>query len=477
MPTLFELAIDVPAWLAADADTPYAERLRRDRSPTTDAAPEARVRAWWEARRPTDVVLPGARLQRLRRVAVWLLVALGAVTGAGAAGVLFAYDGSEPVNLAQVLGVFVVLQLILALLAVLLLPMRLPVLRDLQDLIADLTPGGLATALLRRLAGGDANAELPLGWHAARLPAAADFARWQAFYLSQCAGLAFNIAAVVTAAAMITFSDLAFAWSTTLDVDAADVQAVTHLLSLPFGWLLPAAVPDLTLIDASQFNRAAGIHALPAAETGRWWPFVLACMITWGVLPRVVLLALARWRLWHATRTLLLQDPRVTALLDRMDTPVLEQRPEGIEPGPQPAAVAGPEAGEQDASRKATVVIWSAATTPGELAAQLRPLGLVPGGIHRAGGDASVEQDAHTVEMVAAARPSRVVIVTRAWEPPMLEMLDFAADLRAAAPDASITFVPLPPPGEALQDSQLATWKQAVARLADARVYVEATAP
>ena len=52
-----------------------------------------------------------------------------------------------------------------------------------------------------------------------------------------------------------------------------------------------------------------------AVELGGWWPFVLMCVLTYGLAPRLVLLAFGSWRLSFATRAMIRQDPEVLALL------------------------------------------------------------------------------------------------------------------------------------------------------------------
>ena len=62
----------------------------------------------------------------------------------------------------------------------------------------------------------------------------------------------------------------------------------------------------------------------------------------------------------------------------------------------------------------------------------------------------------------------------RAYEPPLLEFLDFLGALRARVAGTGIVVVPVPAPGQALRDTDVNTWRHALARRDDPRVYVEA---
>jgi hypothetical protein len=153
--------IDLAAQLERD-ERLAAERLRRrDRElgrelEAAGTEAEGRVAAWLERVRVHGEESPGEQADRMVRVvAVWLAVA-GALVGTGVAGTLYFYDGSHPVNVVRVLGVFVALQLVLLLATLILcLPQSvqrtLPGLALLQDVLSVLSPGRWGGGLRRWL--------------------------------------------------------------------------------------------------------------------------------------------------------------------------------------------------------------------------------------------------------------------------------------------------------------------------------------
>ena len=67
-----------------------------------------------------------------------------------------------------------------------------------------------------------------------------------------------------------------------------------------------------------------------------------------------------------------------------------------------------------------------------------------------------------------------VVIFTRAWEPPLLEFLDYLTALRqGVGADVSIVVAPVPETRTGVTDVEHTTWSRAIARLADPHLYVE----
>src|SRR5690606_31180973 len=429
--------------------------------------------AWWRRLAPRDRPDAGRRLANARRLATFAMLLVGTLGGAAVALAAFRYDGTHPVNVVRLLALLVLPQVVLVTLTLLMMPPRVPGLKLVQDALATLTPGAIAAAIVRRVA--RELQDLPQLSGAGR-PVSRRYAKWQLLAWSQAAAVAFNAAALATAFLLIIFTDLAFGWSTTLAVDASLVARIVDILAWPWREIFPDAVPELSLIEQSRFFRlegATGLDAGASRELGGWWSFTVLAIACYGLVPRIVLLAFASWRLRAATRALLVDDPRVTALLDRMEAPAIETAAaetvtEAREPGPAapstPGALGGPARG----------VIWSRSIT--ETAARRcarERLGLELAQIVSAGDSPDLDADRRAAEQIAnSAGP--LVVFTPAWEPPLLEFLDFVSVLRKhTGPDASIGVMPLGEAADAAGDIERETWARAVGKLADPRVYVE----
>lgn len=480
--SLFHEALDIPAWLEADRDRPFEERLHRDRTiaanlPGSDTL--VRVRSWWltvQRETPPDArdTELATRLSRARGVITFLMLLVGALVGAGTALAVFRYDGSWPVNVVTVFAALVLLQIGLIVLTLLLMLPTVPGLGAVQGLLGSFNPGAFAAALYRRVARhSDRRASL-LVWHEARGPATARFARWQMLAWSQCAAVAFNVAALVGALILIAFTDLAFGWSTTLRLDSGDVFRLTQLVAAPWRELWPAAVPSAELIEHSRFFRLASSPpaAIAASELTGWWPFLLAAIITYGLLPRCCLLLLAAIRLQAATRNLLLEDPRVRALLDRMNTAEVHLGPDmneaaGVFPDVQ--------AGSAPAmSGDAAVIVWSGALPLHDVdrwtVKHLRWRNQAA----LEAGSRTIAADAAVIERVATLQPDAVIIYVRGWESPLLDLRDFIQALRAkVGAQCSLIVVPVGAGGEVASEAQRSTWSRWTARVGDPALYME----
>lgn len=482
---LFAHAMEIPAWLEADRDTAYDDRLHRDRriaATLGNANALSRVRNWWDrvrqeaAFRPIDPEFT-ARIVRGRRLLSASMLVLGIIAGSATAFAVFHYDGTWPVNVVTVLATLVLLQLVLIALTLILMLPRVPGVGALQDLLGSLNPGALAAALYRRIRRVDDSRAAVLVWHEARGPAASRFARWQMLAWSQSAAVAFNVAALLTAIGMIAFTDLAFGWSTTLRLDTQEALQITNALSLPWQQLWPDAVPSPALIEASRFYRLASAPPahISAIELTGWWPFLLAAIVTYGLLPRVLLLIVAALRLHSATQHLLLDDPRVRALLDRMGMAEIQlgsAESEDADRSPSGMAAASP-----SAQAEAIAIVWSnalprdAVRSWSERHLQRRVSNTF------AAGAATLVADQSVIEQVAGQSPVAILIFVRAWEAPLLDLSDFIAALRASiGKDCSLIVVPVAVDLNLSTQSQRETWSRWTARLADPALYLESGA-
>jgi Protein of unknown function (DUF2868) len=475
-------SIAMPAWLEADRERPYEERAQRDRAiaATTGSDPLTRVREWWREVRHTpgfnaDEVEGALRLVRARRLMTLLMIAIGLLAGIAASTAVFHYDGRWPVNVVTVLATLVLLQLILATLTLVLMLPHVPGVALIQSALASFNPGALAAAAYRRLIRrDDTGANLHL---LARGPAASRFMRWQMLAWSQSAAVAFNLAAVATAIVLIAFTDLAFGWSTTLRVDSAEVLQITQTLSTPWLAFWPAAVPDASLIESSRYFRLATAPSsgVPASELTGWWPFLLASIITYGLLPRCCLLFVATWRLRAATRRLLLDDPRVRALLDRMNMPEVKLGSDEAEVSanfPDVQAHAAP-----SLEGEAVAIIWSDAIERESIVAWTKQhLRRQVAGVLEAGAR-TLAADQATVARAATLQPSLVLIFVRAWEAPLLDLQDFIHALRAGiGMQRSLVVVPIGANCTPADAAQRATWSRWIARIGDPALYLESGA-
>jgi hypothetical protein len=212
-----------------------------------------------------------------------------------------------------------------------------------------------------------------------------------------------------------------------------------------------------------------------AAALAGWWPFLLASVLFYGLIPRCLLLAFATLRMRAATRSFLLDDPQVHALLDRMSLARVElgaaEREEDsvLIERPLQARVA------PVASIPATAIVWSSALPETAVETWVSAhLSWRVTEILQAGGAGSLADDQATIDRLAREHPRAVLILVRAWEAPLLDLRDFLAQLRNRVNAAcTMIVVPVGPEGTTATQTQCTTWSKWIAAISDPALYVE----
>ena len=366
---------------------------------------------------------------------LWRRIASGFAIAGGLFGIvtmlgLLVYEGGQRINV-TVLMAFVLLQLLLA----------------------------LATSL-----------QALLGWQPwrpllARLSAQQStrtLRRMQPLLMARAAqlgGLCFAVSALLTLLVALVVQDLAFGWSTTLSTVPERFAGLTSALAWPWQALWPAAVPDLSLVEATRFYRAEdGASDVPPARWGDWWPFVMMLWLCYVVVPRALLLGLAQLHIALRARRELQSHPGWRALQYRMETPTLDTGNDHNDADDLPGELNGFVPVALPAA--AVAVCWGGASArglPADFAGQLDP-------VFYAGGRATLQSDRETLQQVADALAevdhAEVLLLTRGWEPPTGELLDFIEAAREGWPARThLTVLPLAPdPDAPLDRRQLPQW-------------------
>ncbi len=488
--TISEL-VDLEAQLARDRDAPADTLELRDRSLLGSARAGGRqpgelLRAWLAGLREQEpaALFPGRAVSGALRGLEAVLAVAGLVLGWAAAAALLQYGGEHPVNVWDVLLLFVGVQvlLLLLLLAVLVLPLAglgAGFLGPVRAAVAAVYP-----RLAARLGRGARAEEWRVLWHRLRSRRSlyAQVEPWLLLGTTQLFAVAFNVGALLGCLRLVVFSDLAFAWSTTLvELDAGRFHALVSALAWPWSGLWPDAVPTLSLVEATRYSRLEGAYldagngrAADPALVGGWWRFLLAAIATYGLAPRAVLLAAGRWRQARLLARLPLDDAEVARVLRRLSEPHVETRalaPEAAAPAEPGALAPSPNAGP---GRRCAVVLWrDVPPSPALQAAVAHHAGRELGPLLPAGGRDGGE--APTVAALDGA--DQVLVVAEGFEAPDRAALRLVRQLRLAlGPRRRVVVVLVELEADRVgpaPEAEVRMWRDGLARLEDPHVGVE----
>ena len=296
--------------------------------------------------------------------------------------------------------------------------------------------------------------------------------RMQLFVWSQWIGVAFSLGALAAFLGFVVFTDLAFGWSTTLDVEASKIHAFVEILASPWASIWPEASPSLDLVETTRHFRIATndphVHFIDPIRYGAWWPFLVMMLVVYTLIPRLLLLGMSALCLRTEVAAAIFATPGVERLVERIWSPIVETRAPEVE---APLGQSGEgqvgliawedwlERTSRSTNESMLAIAWAESISDEALI-------LLCGGddvrIRDAGGRRSLAEDAEVIR-AAADSPGAVAIFVRAYEPPMLDTLDFLADLRRATGNPRPLVIGLL--GGTTEDAE--TWRRKLFTLGD----------
>ncbi len=451
-------AIDIPAWLEADRQNDWVARVERDReignqSTKTHQSEAQRVQRWWaKVQHDQNQLSTGQKLESLFKRVSWIAVVLGLVMGVVLASSILHYDGSHPINVLVLLTVLVVIPLLLFLLSLL-----IPIFRS-SSFINNVNIGSQAFAFLK-----SKHPVLQEFYSSSRSDQVRDtLLRWKLLLTSQQFGISLSIAALFTLLAKVSFSDLAFGWSTTLNFDSSSLAPWIHALASPWSAWFQDAVPSTQLIEQSRYFRLEDSErALSAQTLTGWWKFIAMCLLVYGIVFRVMAAIFAHLNFSNATQALLMQHSEVNALIDRFNAP---DHVRGT------AAVVGVDDLSAPSMKykyeTADIVIsWNHA----------KPFNteLSHENIIQVSSDEVINKGSELFGNIETKSIKQIHIFSKSWEPPLLEFHDLISVLRNNfGAEVSISVQPVAANNSEPNQVDVEIWRHSLDKLQDAKVYV-----
>ncbi|MEA2079030.1 MAG: DUF2868 domain-containing protein [Pseudomonadota bacterium] len=483
--------IDLNSALKSDRSTDSDEKKQRDRAigqalQQQRSSPDKQVRGWLDQVSIGAWKRDGYHAVQLYHVLCVMLVFTGLATGWGLARAVLYYTGDAPINIVNALGLLVLLQILLLLLWLLsTIPNRIPLFGSLQSALRFLNPGRLVRHLAR-LFPAQSRQSLSLVWDAEYAPALAPATRWLFSFWSQLFSFCFNIGVLLAAFYTISFSDLAFAWSTTLNLDSTTFHHMLSTLSWPWHTLFPHAVPSPELVEISRYYRleegslgdAAAASEL-AAQLGQWWPFLVTAIICYGLIPRLLTLLISWWRFRHHLAHALPRLPGAPELLARMNSPLISTS--ALQPETVAEIEAGAGYGPSESGSyglKCAVIDWSGTgVNPESIAKQLQTVGISSQDFLMAGGTRTTDQDNASIVSLCNLKPEGVAVIVKSWEPPLLEFLDFVHSIREQCNGQQPIIILLWGGRDGVAGRDRETWQLTLRQLKDPDLHIEAMGP
>lgn len=379
----------------------------------------------------------------------------------------FTYTGTTPVNVFHFLLLFIVSQLafVAFLLAAWLLRPLLPGVK-LPSFYGALFRGMLGRLVaflhkqwLRKMAGNQrASVHHAFGILKARSSVYGSLFYWPLFVLFQLFAIGFNLGLLAATLIKISTSDLAFGWQSTLQFSVEAIHSAIMLIALPWSWFVPSGgYPTLAEIEGSRIILKEGIYHLTTENLIAWWPFLVFCLLFYGLFLRLALLIAGKVMERKSLQKLKFDTPACLDLLRRMQTPLVstqaapetQQTSRHNHPGPRPQPLSPSPSSQIDMSDQAGQIVLipddiAALCPTDELEALLRQRGLALEEVHHF--MSSYDADRQLLQRLAEKKwqPGEgVFVVMEGWMVPLVDFLSLVKELREILPKNAIIHIGL----------------------------------
>ncbi len=395
-----------------------------------------------------DLILPGDAYKEIYRIFTLVFIFLGISSGSGLAFSLISYSGDAPVNVSVYFASIVLVQIFLLVFIIFALLLksinRMPFKNSLIYSFVARIMAKAAAAMIKKgtkkLSGAKrAGIEAAIGVLKGQKKIYGSVFFWPGLILIQVFGVSFNLGAISATLLKVLGTDIAFGWQSTVQFGSLAVYKFVEIIAMPWSWLIPKSLahPSLLQIEGSHIILKNGIYHLATPDLVAWWPFLIFCVIFYGLLPRTALLLGGLIFKAKKLAGLDFTHSACDRLITKMKTPVVASKGNKIsDPGQQDMDIE---------EKKEPENIWKPHTKnsllliPDDIFEEcdrvvIKNMVLEKSGWKIAktikfGADYSADLDL-IKKITRSNKECNILILQEAWQPPINENIRFIGDLR-----------------------------------------------
>ena len=344
------------------------------------------------------------------------LVIIGCLAGILSGIALLSYNGHEPVNVVYFMAMVIFLPLLTMLLALLSMFKA----QSAQSVLVHISPSYWMEKILRLLPG-------KIDKDMDTLNINPLLANWLVIKRAQGIALFFSLGLLVALLAVITTKDIAFVWSTTLQITPESFHSFVNTVAFPWKDLFPTAVPSLELIEQSQYFRLGDKlneeMIANASQLGEWWKFLTFATLFYAIVLRFLMYVIASIGLRYALKRSFMTLEGASTLLRDINEPMISTHATTAE---KKFISASENAIETlyhlDASYD---VLQGWAIPQSQLLVMSDSMQIISPDMFEVGGGNSLQEDS----AIISKSHGEVLLFVKAWEPPTMDFMDYLEEL------------------------------------------------
>ena len=282
------------------------------------------------------------------------------------------------------------------------------------------------------------------------------FQRWQ--YLT----LIFYISLFLSFMLLITTQDIAFLWSTTLNISSNEFYNIISIISYPWSLIYNNLV-SLELIENSQYYRLGGELnqniVANASLLGEWWKFLAMSIIVYGISLRAIFIIVSNKILNQKLSNLI--NIKASNILNEIKTPIITTISNKSE---ESLDIDKKEYQTKDIATQYKYTLGYAIKED-EILNINDLLNIEAINIFSVGGNNSLEEDFKITSQI----DNKVLIYIHSWEPPTMDFLDLLEEI-----NQEIDIYPIGVRNQQASIKEIDMWSRWVDEVGNSRLVVVA---
>lgn len=414
---------------------------------------------WYHEFMPKPIKTISKRVKNYLSIASRIILILFFIIGLSAAGVLFKYDGSAPINTLPILVVFVLIPLTF-LLASLIFPYLNKEGTSFMTPFFNWIEGQVEKYFLKH----NSNSKQELKYNLEEFHL--DFIE-PIIYLFrknyQKAAFGYVVGALLWMIVNVTTTDLAFSWSSTLEFKEDKIHQITSFMSTPWARIIPSATVDLKVVKMTRYYRADSSNIMDSSS-GQWWSFIFMSMVFYNLIPRSLFYFYYRWRFIKSLNESLCVTDTGYTILSLADDSII------VKSSDKPNFEIYPESDVASSSHKTdyiTLLLWNLSNLNEGLIPKKLNRKVIS--IHKIGGLDSTKNDKNIIEQIAKESATHsnanIVVFVKIWESPNLRLENILTKLVSINSKSRINIIPLFEEENQLNPANKKNWSSRIVSL------------
>jgi len=405
--------IDLYVLLKHDTTTPQERRAFGLSHDTIKNDPIAQLKVWHDTHiQKLQRPLLSERIDSFLYSVTLILLVLAFIFGIFSGVALLNYNGHEPVNLVYFLAMVVFLPLVTIILTL----FSMFGANHTKNLLVHISPAFWMEKLISFFSKGAS-----IDPESFRMNPM--LANWIIIKRSQMVALVFSVGLFLALLGVVATRDVAFAWSTTLDVTPEAFHHFTQLVAFPWRSWMPSAVPTLELVEQSHYFRLGGkvspIMIDHASMLGAWWKFLAMATLFYAIFLRFLVYLLSVWGVRRALRQALITLDGVSRLLQEMNEPLITTHEEKQQESENLSSDIPEDTHARLEHHYDMIQGWSIDRQM--LSVLADTFNVSASGIDEVGGNNTLEADQRVIDNTHGS----VLLFVKSWEPPTMDFMDY----------------------------------------------------